>query len=119
MYETLVGAKEIFEAAQQALDEARDSGLSIDFDLLEPQLEEARTKLAETAAAQHSLQLEVIEEKTAEIEAIGTEILQAVETSTARRGMENWVPAGIIIAILGSGALIANLASRRAEARFR
>ncbi len=119
MYETLVRAEEAFEAGKEALDEARDSGLNLDFDLLAPLLEEARTRLAETAAAQHELQLESIEEKTAEVETISAEVLKAVETATARRGWESWGPAGIIIAVLGLGGLIANLVSRRAEARFR
>jgi hypothetical protein len=115
LYQTLVGAEQALEAAEEALDEARTSGLSLDAQ--EARLEEARTRLAEAAAAQHELQLETIEEKATEVESISAEIQEAVETNMTRRGMESWLLPGIIAAALGLGGLIVNLVWRRAETR--
>lgn len=115
MYRTLDRAERAFQAAAEALDEAQASGLSLDS--LEPRLEEAETRLAEAAAAQHELGLKTIEEKTGEVESISAEIREAAETAAARRGLERWVPAGIVAAVLGLGGLIANLVRRRAASQ--
>jgi hypothetical protein len=80
-------------------------------------LEEARAKLAEATAAQHELQLETIEEKTAEVESISAEIQEAVKTAMTRPDLGSWVSAGIIAGVIGLAGLIANLVRRRAETR--
>ena len=115
MYETLIRAEQAFEAAEGAVFDAQAAQLSLD--TLEPQLEEARAKLAEAAAVQHELQLETIEEKTAEVESISAEIQEAVKTATTRRGLEDWLLPGIIAGAVGLAGLIANLVRRRAETR--
>jgi hypothetical protein len=115
MYQTLVRTEQAFDAAEEAMAEARAAELSLD--TLEPQLEDAQTRLTEAAAAQHELQLETIEEKAAEVESISAEIQEAVEMASAKRNLEGWVPPGIIAVVLGLGGLIANLVRRRAETR--
>jgi len=113
MYQTLAGAEQAFEAAEKAVYEAQ----AADLDALDLQLEEARAKLAEAAAAQHALQLETIEEKTAEVESISAEIQEAVKTATTQSSVEDWLLPGIIAGVIGLAGLIANLVRRRAEAR--
>jgi hypothetical protein len=115
MYQTLVRAEQAFDTAEEAVAEARAAELSLD--TLEPQLEEAQTRLTEAAAAQHELQLETVEEKAAEVESISAEIQEAVEMASAKRNLDSWVPPGIIAVVLGLGGLIANLVRRRAETR--
>lgn len=112
MYQTLLEAEQVFEAAEGAVYEAQNAGLGLDS--LELQLEEARAKLAEATAAQHELQLETIEEKTADVESISAEIQEAVKTAMARPDLGSWGPAGIIAVALALGGLIANLVRRRA-----
>jgi hypothetical protein len=113
MYQTLVKAEQTLEAAEEAMDRAQTLGLSLDNQ--EARLEEARTRLAEAAAAQHELKLETIKQKTTEVKSMSAEIQEAVKTATSKRRLENWVPAGIIAAALGLGGLIVNLIRRRAE----
>ena len=110
MYQTLVRAEQALKAAEEALDRARTLGLSLDDQ--ETRLQEARTRAAEVAAAQHEVRLEVIEERAVEVESISAEIQEAVQTVTTRHRLESWVPAGIIAAVLGLGGLIVNLIRR-------
>ncbi len=115
MYQTLLEAEQAFGAAEEAVYEAQTAELNLG--TLEPRLEEARAKLAEAAAAQHELQLETIEEKTAEVVSISAEIQEAVRTATTKRGLEGWLLPGIIAGVIGLAGLIANLVRRRAETR--
>ncbi len=113
MYKALVRAEHYLEIAEETMNETR--ALELNLDDQETRLEEARTRFAEARAAQHNLQLETVEEKAAQIESINAEIQQAVKTAMDRRGLESWVQAGIVAAILGLGGLIANLFIRRSE----
>ena len=121
MYQTLLEAEQAFEAAEGAVYEAQtaegSAKLASSLDTLELQLEEARARLAEAAAAQHELQLETIEEKTGEVVSISVEIQEAVDRGIAERDLEGWLVPGIIAGVIGLGGLIANLVRRRAEAR--
>ncbi len=113
MYQTLAGAEQALQAAEQAMEEARAAELSLDAQ--ESRLEKARTRFAEAVAAQHELQLETIEEKTAEVESISAEVQEAVEEAISEREWEGLLPGRIAAVVLALGGAVLIVLRRRAK----
>ncbi len=113
MYQTLAGAEQALQAAEQAVDEARAAELGLDAQ--ESRLKTARTRFAEAVAAQHEVQLETIEEKTAEVESISVEVQEAVENAIAARERERLLPGKIAAVFLALGGAVLIVLRRRAR----
>jgi hypothetical protein len=114
IYQTLTKAEEAFQAAEEALEEARAEGL-LDLEVYEPRLEEARTRLAEAMAGQHEVQLETVEEKTAEVESISAELEEAIDQATAEKEQERLLPGRIAAFVLVLAGAVFVVLRRRAK----
>ncbi len=113
IYQTLAGASQALQTAEEALSEARTRGIGLDEE--ETRLEEARVTLAEAAVVQHTVQLEAIREKTDEVESISVEVQEAVEKAIARRERERLLPGGITAVVLALGGVVLVVLRRRAK----
>jgi hypothetical protein len=113
MYQTLAGASQAVQTAEEALSEARARGIGLDEE--ETRLEEARATLTEAAAVEHAVQLEIIKEKADELESISVEIQEAVEKASARRERERLLPGGITAVVLALGGVVLVVLRRRAK----
>lgn len=115
IYQTLTGASQALQGAEEALSEARMVGIG--FDEEETRLEKARVRLAEAAAVQHTVQLEAIKEKTGEVESISAEVREAAENAVVRSEFERRVRAGMTVIALGLGGTVAYVVRRRLKSR--
>ena len=111
IYQTLAEASQAFQGAGEALSEARMQGIGLDKE--EARLEEARSRLAEAAAVQHSVQLDAIKGKTDEVQSISAEVREAAEKAVARSEFERRVRAGMTAIALGLGGTVAYVVRRR------
>jgi len=111
IYQILAGASQALQTTREALSEAQTLGMGLNEE--EARLDEARARLAEAAAVQHTVQLETVKEKTDEVESISVEVQEAVEKAIARREQERLLPGGITAVVLALGGVVLVVLRRR------